>query len=957
MPTKAQVDRAINLIQKGGGNYEYFFGQLSSPSWIAPLAERGRFNHPPPLERVSNNAYRIPPWPEGHYLLRMASVAPDEVAKAIGPECYKSDNPLVHMLLVEIATNVPGPAAKDIADRELGWLAKQRSSSTLYPEKAAALIIHLIDEGETETALGLSRVMLQVWAPEPKGGGTPIELEDGTTYTYRPSPEPEGRMEPVLSELFRHRVIPTLAAVVAPQLLKDLAHNLNEAVTVHNSNHADDSDDYSTIWRQFIDNGSHHGTLDESVSAMADAIKILVEQAPGSETLILDVLRRYKWPIFDRLSAYTLKIAPNVDKNLLGAYVSDPSKFARRSDNPEFADMLTAKAGELSPDVLEAIFKRIDQGPDPASYEYHLTHRVRPEDRETMESSIVDQWTLDWLHPLAGVLDEQHKAQLDKLLTKFNPPAERPFRTSEVFGVQDHSPVDLDDFKAMPVPELVEYLRTWTPPTIGMPFDRPSRAGLGATLAHWVRDNPQRASESIDHFLTTELDPIYLTSMLDAFQSLLRDKSDFDAFAVSRAARWVAESTDAIATKGEDDGWHRPTWNWAHMSAARFMAELMLKTERLDLKRADELFATVRAMCYLPHPTPEEEGPYKKESSRYASFALNTPRPVGVEAMIRYGCWLKTATPEAEFNREQLTAVFGVLEDKLDPVGEPSVAVREMFGMQFRTLAWLDREWFISVVPKLFPGKNGKLPQEKTLDRFAWRAYLHYGGRVLAMLPAMRNRYATAIKSLQRGATEIEDADRTLASHLMQFYAHGKIELDDPLLTQFFALASRSLRAQAVGDIGWIIGKEAAPLGKPIKTRLMSFWESRMFLLKGESRDDAKELETFGWWIASGKFPEQWAVEQAMRILEVQRALRPDFAVVKTFAGLAKKYPYEAVRVVRVLLEEDRDGWSIHGWSQHLDAILEAALQDGDNAKAEAAAMIHLLAARGFRSYRRLLPS
>ena len=43
MPTEVQVERAIALIQKGGGNYEYFFQQLSSPNWIEPLAKRGRF--------------------------------------------------------------------------------------------------------------------------------------------------------------------------------------------------------------------------------------------------------------------------------------------------------------------------------------------------------------------------------------------------------------------------------------------------------------------------------------------------------------------------------------------------------------------------------------------------------------------------------------------------------------------------------------------------------------------------------------------------------------------------------------------------------------------------------------------------------------------------------------------------------------------------------------------------
>jgi hypothetical protein len=955
MPSEVQVERAIALIQKGGGNYEYFFQQLSNPSWIAPLAKRGRFNHPPPLERLSKTAYRIPAWPEGQYLLRMAAVAPDEVTAAIGAACFESDNPVVHMLLVEIAGIVPASGAREIATRELAWLEKQRSLFTLYPQKAAALVTHLILEGEVDTALRFTKTILQVRAPESRKSGKPIELEDGTTYTYRPSPEPEGKMEPVWSQVFRSKVIPALAPAAGPRLIADLAENLNAAVTIHCSNHVDDTDDYSTIWRQFIDHGSHYGTLDETVSAMADAIKVLLEREPGSQAMIVETLAQYKWTIFARLSAFTLKIVSQVDKGVLAGFVSEPSRFANPSANPEFRELLAEKAADLPPESLESILQRIDQGPDLKAYEYHLTHRVRPKDVDAVKASIIGQWKLDWLHPLASVLGDGRKAELEQLRKKFHP-SEQPFRMRGG-AVQAQSPSDLDSFKAMSVPEILKYLKDWVPPTTGLPFERPSRSGLGRTLSQWVSDNPQQATEMIDQFLTTDLDPTYITSVLDAFSALLKDNREFDVYAVAKAARWVAERTDALAVPEGGDNWDQATWNWAHMSAARFMTDLMLQTERLDLRRAGELFETVHALCFVPRPTAEDEVEYKKQASRYASFALNTPRPVGVEAMMRYGRWIKLATPEKDFKRELLNPVFAVLEQKLNAAEEPSAAVREMFGMQFQLLAWLDLEWFNSVIPKLFPGKGGKLPEEKTLDRFAWHSYLLYGGMILPTLPAMRDRYAAAIKSLQKGTTEVEETDRTLASHLMWFYAHSAIEIDDPLLVHFFTSASAALRAQAIGDIGWSIGQADAALTPAIQERMMRLLEHRLSLLKEASREEGRELETFGWWVNCGKFPEAWVVDQAMQILEKQHCLSPDFAVAKTFASLASTYPYEAVRVVHVLLKEDRDGWSIHGWNEHLDTILKAALRNGENAKKEAVAMIDLLAARGFRGYRNMLPT
>lgn len=954
MPSEVQVERAIALIQKGGGNYEYFFQQLSNPNWIAPLAKRGRFNHPPPLERVSNTAYRIPAWPEGQYLLRMAAVAPEQVTAAIGAACFESDNPAVHMLLVEIASIVPASGAREIAAGEIAWLEKQRSLFSLYPRKAAALVTHLISKGEVDTALRFTKTILQVRAPDPRKPGKPIELEDGTTYTYRPSPKLEGKMEPFWSQVFRSKVIPPLALAAGPRLIGDLAENLNAAVAIHCSNHLDDVDDYSTIWRQFIDHGSHYGTLDETVGAITDAIKVLLEHEPGSQAMIVESLAQYRWPIFARLSAFTLKIASQVNKEVLAAFASEPSRLANPSANPEFRELLAEKAADLPPGLLESILQRIDDGPDLNAYEYHLTHRVRPEDLNSVKASIIGQWQLDWLHPLASFLGEDRKAHMEQLGKRFQPSERFRVRGGAVAA---QSPSDLDSFKAMSVSKILEYLKKWVPPTTGLPFERPSRAGLGRTLSQWVSDNPQQATESIDQFLTTDLDPTYITSVLDAFSALLKDKREFDVCAAAKAARWVAEGTDALAVSEGGDDWDRATWNWAHMSAARFMSDLMLQTERLELRRAGELFETVRALCSVPRPTPEDEIEYKKQASRYASFALNTPRPVGVEAMIRYGRWIKLATPEKDFKRGLLNPVFAILEQKLNVAEEPSAAVREMFGMQFQLLAWLDLEWFNSVIPKLFPGKGGKLPEEKTLDRFAWHSYLLYGGVVLPTLPAMRRRYAAAIKSLQQDATEVEETDRTLASHLMRFYAHSAIEIDDPLLVDFFSSASPALRAQAIGDIGWSIGQDDAALTPAIGERLMRLLEHRLSLLKKASREDGRELETFGWWVNCGKFPEAWVVDQAMQILEKQHCLSPDFAVAETFASLASKYPYEAVRVAHVLLGEDRDGWSIHGWNEHLDTILKAALRNGEDAKKEAVAMIDLLAMRGFRGYRNMLPT
>jgi hypothetical protein len=886
----------------------------------------------------------------------MAETSPGEVAAAIEPVCFESNNPLVHQLLVDIAARLPSELAQDLTVRETAWVMKQESLFTLYPEKAAALVEHLAKSGEAKAALGFTAAMLEVRAPEQTHEGTPIRLEDGTTHLWKPSLDPEGKMEPVWSQAFLRRVMEPLLLAIPDRFVAFLAKNLNRAVSIHSSNQQDDSDDYSTIWRSHLEYSSHYKTLDETVSALVEAIKVLSNRGEDYAPVIMSALQPYTWPIFDRLRAFTLLRANNPDPAQLAQFLNDSRRFEHASRNPEFIELLKKWATALPDGTLDEILRRIEAGPNLGSYTYHLEHRVRPENVESEKTSIVERWKLDWLYPLAAVLDETRKQQLDHLVEKYNPPTSK-FGGSGVMQLEDQSPTDLESFKAMSIEALVNYLKEWTPPASGHPFGRPSRAGVANTLREWVSEDPQHASELLESFLTTELDPAYITAILDSFTAALKTDKDFDVYPVARAVQWVAEHTDAL-TESNGDGWAREaTWNWAHMSAARFMTDLFLQEKRLDIARAAELFPVVHALCFLPRPTVEDEIEYKKDPSRHVSYALNTPRPVGVEAMIRYGRWIKLATPETEFTRASLAPVLKVLEQKFNAAEEPSAAVREMLGMQFRMLAGLDIDWFKSVIPKLFPGKEGTLKEEKTLDRFAWNAYLQYGGTVHDMVPAMRKRYLMALKALQKNDDPVHDIGRTLGSHLMQYYAHGVIELDDPLLVQFFTSASVKLRAQAVGDIGWSLGQEAAPLSAEIQARLMRLLESRTALLTGGSKEEADELATFGWWLASGKFLDEWAIGQAIPILEYIRKLHPDFAVVEALNRLSTKYPYESVRIVHVLFEEDRDGWAIHGWNQYLDDILKRALNDGDLARKEAERMIELLVSKGFRGYRDLVGS
>src|SRR6266446_1317595 len=135
------VDKALEFVAKGGGNYQYLFGKLNSPDWIPPLQKRGRFSHPPSAI-VEETSIQFPRWPEGEYLVRMAPLAPDLVFSAIDVKVYESDNHYVHQTLLQIAAELPVSLAAQVALAEAKWASQQRRLLGLYEEKIVPVILN-----------------------------------------------------------------------------------------------------------------------------------------------------------------------------------------------------------------------------------------------------------------------------------------------------------------------------------------------------------------------------------------------------------------------------------------------------------------------------------------------------------------------------------------------------------------------------------------------------------------------------------------------------------------------------------------------------------------------------------------------------------------------------------------------------------------------------------------------
>ena len=113
-------------------------------------------------------------------------------------------------------------------------------------------------------------------------------------------------------------------------------------------------------------------------------------------------------------------------------------------------------------------------------------------------------------------------------------------------------------------------------------------------------------------------------------------------------------------------------------------------------------------------------------------------------------------------------------------------------------------------------------------------------------------------------------------------------------------------------------------------------------------------LRQFGWWFASTKLDEAWALEQfAVVLSRTGGRIDPEFQVLPRLANLSTRYPLEAVELLKqmaVALEP----FHLMNIREHGGAIMQNAVAAGGLAKTAAEQVHTLLSNQGMRDFRGL---
>lgn len=981
-PSVCDYDRDLAPYLADDAINSYFYASLQDSSWLPLLEAAGEFSLPPRAQfRSSIQPPDFPVWPASKYLVRMAPLAPDTVLH-IALSLPPSDNIRIHEDIVELACGLPVALASQIVPLASDWI--RDPYKILLPEHLRRLLTHLIKGEAIGPALNLARATLSLMPGEQPdvsptiqgdmgdGGATRLQRSLDNLLSGGPPPA-RSWIDVWYYEEILKIVTTDLQAADAPQVFALLCDVLQEAVEARVTDRDKRPDDGSHVWRTLIEEGKGdfaEGVEDLLVSAVRDTSEYVIEHGLVHLSTLVNVLDARRWRIFERLALYLLNRFPERAPNALAPRLENRETATALDLWHEYSLLLRDCFGRLSSIEQARVFAMIDQGPLIATTSSDdVTNPSTKRRREI--------WQRDRLTLISSYLPPQWQARLNTLIEIYGAPNHPeylyyvPAMDMEYVQPSVAKEWSVDDVARMSVHQVLDLLLDRRDDGRALTGD--GKTVSGSTLVFDVGRRPVAYARSARQF--QDCTPAYIQALIHGIrESIMRPMNvgkGFPWLPVLALLDWVVTHPHETTQPDDNvDADRMSMWKMTCREAAALLSDAFEKgSAELPVRLRRKAWGILVPLTDNADPTPNNETPLMGPHEDAYTFAINTVRGEAIQAVVKYGLWLRRHLTARQNKIQRPSRGFGdmpevrdVLDHHLHPEVDPSREVRAMYGRHFPWLVLLDAQWAEQNVDRIFPRGDSMQP----LRDAAWETYINYCTPYTNVVRLLYGEYNLAVgrigesdQTKKRGPHRINPTNR-LAEHITMLYWRGQADLNGPndLVRALWTQASQDVRVHIMTFIGRNLkGTDVVP--KEIIERLASLWLWRFeaAVRSSDLHNYAAELAHFGWWFLSGKFDERWAVTQILSVLRLVHTIDPEVFVVGRLGDLASEMPAEAIECLDLIIRTpDGTGRFWYGGGE-VRTVLEKVLRgDDQGAKLQAESVLHYLGSLLFLSVRDLLP-
>lgn len=910
--TEVDADDLQMLIKRNTEAYRYFYKNVDA-RWISFLIK---------------NAFLLPDWEVGEYLARIAPEAPKEVLNVFLTVEIPKDAWQVKASFAVVASKLPAELASQTVEKIIreDWVKDTRASMVLY--RLQDLLKNLLPGEQYEAALKLTDTLLDIFPQEYGSYGSLRTNAYISEYEYSQIIEliltlPPEHLSPFL-KLLCEKLIKTISAVHAKE----------------------DGQDYSYIWRSAIEqheqNHSYDRIEDALISGVRDALEKRIQwlikeskDVDAKKELQSVTTHAPMYSILLRMRLHMYRTFPALFKDeVVEAITNPPTKSSEWHEHSLLIHAAYKNAGTETKKKYLSVIDTYDKSLD----EY------------------ADSWRVRLISLVQDSLTPTQKKKYADLLTK-GAGLDQPFFTSYMSSgyVGPQSPKNESDFENKTPAEVLDMLKTWTPP--GDQFFGPTRSGLGMTFQKIVANEAPKYSNEADIFLDESLRSVYIYHFLSGLNESLKNKVGLNWNAILNLITGIiarARAGKLLVVENEEEDRLDADWREVMKETSRLLTR-GLDTNAISLKDRNRVWDAITYLAEHPDPTPEYEEKYGGDNSDPYTMSINTARGDAFHTIFAFIFWYN----REEKNRDEKWSITipdevkALLELHLDPAHDSSLAVRSVYGRFFPWLLSYGKKWTENLVPKIFPIDNIGLRYA------AWETYL--SNMIFEeSYNLLRPLYELAVSDITTGGKVPKrrywvDAVERLAEHAMIAYAFDVEDSKDPFSVSFFKTASGKCRGMAVSLGGRaFVSKDNVAHGEkmPKLTTLQKFWEWRL-----KESDAPSELREFGWWTKEGKFNNKWMLEQLLKTVEKTKGdVNGEFIVMHSLDTLASEYPLLCAKILKLIFASTsrRDRYVFLHVAELRSALIKILKTDTEEAKKVAHQTIDYLLKLGVEDMKNL---
>lgn len=655
----------------------YFYERLANPKAYDVLAEAGAFTCVTPPEVVEGRVLHYV-WPPTLYLRNVVKAIPDKVAGLIAT--IDTENQRVVYDLVDLVRQLPAPLQDSLVDKLIDWL--NHPQLDYISSNFVAIMTSLASNERLPASFSIARRLLTL---------LPKEDLDIPSLGYR-SQSASAEFGDMAYDHIVEGIVNALLLQDPVSLVRLLADRLEEALDIEA--HAGTNLDYSSIWaKSLTERPLGSGAKEVLAYRLFESLRQTLLAKGAELDSLLKVLEGRRWPLFKRMQVALL--AEFGSEAAARAELTSENFMQLPELDRERDHLITSVYAKLDEADQTAVLGWINEAlPSDDRLRDVLKDFTPPEELDDRIRRARERQLFERLKPISGFLHGREAALYSRLSEQFAGDDE-----TELTGlwVGPTSPLKLEDLRAMPTPELMNYVEVWRSPEKQF---APSAVGLGLALSSIVEERANEFLANVERVLRWP--PIYVLHVINALRKHIND-GGFDIDAFVRLLSYVqtsnynatgAQPKGAEAGDGDED--EASALGPSSGTTVALAITDVLRGSAMHVELKDQVWSILETLLNDPDPTTEDDLRSKADPAPW-NASLNCVRGTAMLAVFDFARWLYR-TNGGDANPPDMEALsrglFGALECHLGP-HDVSPAVRATYGQNFVSIYAMARDWTI----------------------------------------------------------------------------------------------------------------------------------------------------------------------------------------------------------------------------------------------------------------------